>query len=747
MLNVRRLRTVPWEVWAILALAFGLRLLTWWLMPYRLPNIVPVSDEGEYRAAAIWLATGRGFSFFKAWIWTRPPLYVIFLAAHIRLWGPETVWPIRLSQALLDTATVAIVMAWAWLLAPPLLARRVALWAGLLMALSYTLAAHSFLLLSETLFNSVLFGGFLALTWWAQRGGWRWLGSGGVLLGLAALTRGLLVGVLPFVALWVAVAGGRGPDTWRARWRKALLPVCGFTLVVAGLILPWTWWNTRFYGATAPILIDTTGGYNALLGLQPVHQQIDPAPECAKEAQICPEVIDALLLAQPDHGTRQTVAYRTALGWLAKNPVGFVRKAGGEVFDLLLINYGGAERLYRAYAVGETPLPHQLGLLWDDVVYLTVVPLAVIGLFRRQGRAGKGLAVGWLVFNLLTGVVFFAINRFRVPLLPVVFVYAACGLAQWRAPWQAAWQRRGAWFVATPIALLFALSFAWWPSALDAKRSSIAATFGKAWHNRRLAGDCERAWAAIAKGALTEAQTLVTTATSGPADNRLPCFALVQARIWERQNRSDEALALLGKSANNDLGLINARVLMLEGDLRRRRGELLQDWGARGVWASRPVDISNDLGWAWQHLAPPPTTVIEPGKGLDLGLLRGFNERTFDDPADPFGAGYRWTTNQAELRFVAAGTGAAQTLRLHVNGWRPPGEAPAQLTVRLGAAVLATRTVPAAWTSIEVALPAVPVGQDVVVALQSTVFVPAPTSTAWRFRLLGVQLDRAEVLR
>src|SRR5687768_6711111 len=130
----------PWTRFIPLLLPLGValvvRLAAWWTLPYG----GQISDEPEYLAAAAWLAEGRGFSFFKEWIWTRPPLYVVFLAAHIALFGPDNLVPIRVSQVFLSVVTVALVMVWSAMLAAPATRRHVALLAGWAMALGYGFA-------------------------------------------------------------------------------------------------------------------------------------------------------------------------------------------------------------------------------------------------------------------------------------------------------------------------------------------------------------------------------------------------------------------------------------------------------------------------------------------------------------------------------------------------------------------------------------------------------------------------------
>src|SRR5439155_6673515 len=64
-----------------------------------------IIDEREYFGAAHMLAEGRGFSFFDTSLWVRPPLYVVFLSALIRLFGSSTL-PTVLLQCVLSAASL-----------------------------------------------------------------------------------------------------------------------------------------------------------------------------------------------------------------------------------------------------------------------------------------------------------------------------------------------------------------------------------------------------------------------------------------------------------------------------------------------------------------------------------------------------------------------------------------------------------------------------------------------------------------
>ncbi|MBV9787900.1 MAG: glycosyltransferase family 39 protein [Chloroflexi bacterium] len=765
-----RHRPLWWHVALILLVAFGLRLLAWWILPYR----GFISDEAEYLAASTWLSEGRGFSFFQGWIWTRPPLYVMFLATQLKLFGPETLWPIRLSQALLSTLSVWLTMRLGAALAPPERSRQVALTAGWAMALTYSFITFAFLLLSETLFITLLLAAFLALVLWAQRQQMRWLVLGAILLGLCALTRAVLAGALPLIALWVLVEqrkleprtqnlepreqrtknreqeenqtsslpprlrqrerglGGEGLN--RSSLFSLLFPVALLTLIVSGLILPWSFYNTRFYNASGLILIDTTGGYNAMLGAQAAHQELDPDPACAPTATRCEAGIYRTLKAIDDHAERQQLAYSTALAWITENPGGFLRKTGRELVDLLLVNYGGAERLYNGYRVGEVPAPHLLGLLLDDALYVLAMPLAMLGLARRQDRRGKGLILIWLLYNLATGPLFFAINRFRLPLLPFLLIYAACGIWQWRAIWPSTARRAVGLGLASILALVLIPTFVYWREDWGGHKATLVETIG-GFEGLFDARRCAEIEALLDQGRLEQAQQL-----HDEENRRSPrtCLALLQSQIYAARGETQQALDLL-----QSMDEIPQRYL-LEGEIYRSLGDLE---AARNPFAARRLEPQNPTRWAWDHLNPPPTHRIDLGNGLDWGYVDGFFQREFlPDSKTPFEDGFRWTSPQARLKFVGAGTGQPQTLTLRV---RRPVDPPAQLTV--AGAEPTTFEIGAEWQEVSVALPATPSGEDVIVNLRSTVFVPGPDDLQARqqvglqLRLLGVQVDWAEL--
>ena len=229
-------------LWLALAIGLALRVALWG----NLPRTGWISDEGEYFSAASWLAAGRGFGWYLGYLWTRAPLYPLFLAVHLRLFG-ETPTPIYLTQTALSLLNVALVYALAGRVRGH---RRVPAIAATLAALYFPFAVYTQALLSETLFISLLLAGFLLLAWWPPGAphDWRWLVLAGGVFGLATLARSLMLTFLPLVALWLFVqptTDNRRPTTderrfpWSVvsgRW-SVVVTKSGFQLRSTSLVL------------------------------------------------------------------------------------------------------------------------------------------------------------------------------------------------------------------------------------------------------------------------------------------------------------------------------------------------------------------------------------------------------------------------------------------------------------------------------------------------------------------------------
>ncbi|KPV43920.1 hypothetical protein SE17_44265, partial [Kouleothrix aurantiaca] len=99
---------------------------------------------------------------------------------------------------------------------------------------------------------------------------------------------------------------------------------------------------------------------------------------------------------------------------------------------------------------------------------MLVLPLAVLGwalLWRARPRGANLLALMglWLLYNLAVAPPLFAINRFRLPLMPFLFIFAAHALVQLPAGWRVLRTRTGAAWAALALVLFLvaATPYAW----------------------------------------------------------------------------------------------------------------------------------------------------------------------------------------------------------------------------------------------------------------------------------------------
>jgi hypothetical protein len=669
----------------------------------------------------------------------------------------------------------------------------------------------------------------------------------GVLLGLATLTRSLALGFAPLVVLWLLLGSpARGERRgWRADLRRrvagGLLPSLCFAAVFGATLLPWTAYNSRLYGG--PVLVDTSGAFNLLLGARTAYDGrredaqvrdfvlgvLGQSPVSDPAASSCVPFPGTL----PTQAARQTAMTREALCLIGERPLAFAQKSLAELVDLFQINYTGAERFAGGFTTGRLPRWYVLGLfLLDDTLYVLALPLAVLGWAlaratddgrrmtsdelrvtsdgrganRAAGGARLSLVLGhsslvvlvglWWLYNLGAAPLLFAINRFRLPLMPFVFIFAAYALVEGvralrrrRArgacphppdlspvvgrggeassfgppidspagrPWSRATR---AWYglagtLAALLWLVAATPHAYleprapgtdsrWASYLGPYPSSLAIT-GIAL-DARLRGEGDARFAAR----LRAGDTAAAAESLRGAPVSLETARLGPALVAAHEGRPADVLAALPPPAEVD-ATKDARAAVLRGDALRSLGD---EDGARAVFTQRYVDEANPVGWAWEWLRPRPAVVIDLGGNLDLGYIEGCYlgegdraERTTS----------RWCTDGAQLRFPGAGTGSPQRLVLLADGRGWPSDMLPVPPVRVlldGYEVGSFTPGAAGPRSFEVPLPASPGGSDVVVTLRGATFIPGPErylrqqseQSVGQVQRLAVRLDRAEL--
>lgn len=422
-----------------------------------LDDVPPTNDEVKYlRLARILAEQGRYAETF------RPPVYPAYVALNMAVgWGTLGV---RVTQVVLSTLTIVFV----YRIAGRTLGPRSARLAAVLVGFNPVLVAFSHLIWTETLFIFVLFVGLDLLTAdVAGRSRWPWLVAG-LVLGLAGLTRPMILTFLPLLLPWAIVQARRrqnptGQLSPGAAGRPWLRGGMQFSLLVLGcalVISPWTIRNARVTGAF--ILVDTNGTFNILLGTRPEAAFVN------KDDFWSPQFGE--LGGQPykravrrNAREAQRLALRTALENVRTDPGLFARKCVWEAGHLWTLDSFLLRHLRnRWYGVGQPSWLTPVLTVVSVGLFMVLVLAGLFGIAAQSASAYRGLAILLLVHSTLLYGLTLALSRHCLPLQVVLAIPAGGLLAgpgqAFSRLWAAGWRSRRMFVL---ILVLVGLGAAW----------------------------------------------------------------------------------------------------------------------------------------------------------------------------------------------------------------------------------------------------------------------------------------------
>lgn len=359
------------------------------------------ADAVEYDLLGRNMAAGRGY------VWDdgtptsfRAPGLPLFLAGLYSCVGVN--YPVAfLALAMLGGACAVIT----FFLARELADNRFARWAAVLAAVYPPDVYACSYFFSEALFAPLLGGGLCLLARSARtRTVWSAAG-GGLLLGLAALTRSFAVLLLPLFAVWLL-----GYPLSRRGWIAA----AAFTVGFLAAVLPWTARNYHVHGK--PVLIATNGGSTFYGANNPVVAASLKEHGNWIATTKLPE--RDLIDAQPDEVSHDKMEWKLGVDWVKEHPGQFGTLGVFKVirFWLPFIHYPSL----KVYPVANVLL---------TAPFLVII---LIGLFASiaNGQDRRRFAVLHLVMlaNLIMVVIFWGDPRFRDANTPVLMCYMVNGV-------------------------------------------------------------------------------------------------------------------------------------------------------------------------------------------------------------------------------------------------------------------------------------------------------------------------------
>ena len=365
------------------------------------PPTFPVGDENAYLTLGTqYLPSARvGFSPFRTHLIFHPPLYPYFIAVLFRLTGglAAVQWAQVVLSALLVPAVGRI--------GTITHGERTGLVAAVVTAVFPELVWFAPHFWSETLMLFVLWWGFERLLVADGEGRPLSAALAGVLLGLTALTRETVLYFVPLAALWLAWRSPRSGGRWRC---------AAFLAAVLLTVGPWTWRNWRVFQTFIPV--STSSGLNLWQGnvgltREEVYEEygsIEGRIDQYKYARR--KAVEAILVRQP--------------WWIFEKAVTELPHFWGDSQTLIHLRrraYGDRSPLFTWTIAAVVVLP-----------YVAALGFFAVGLARTPIDRRSLLLAGFLAYYVLLHIVAYGFPRYRLPILPVVFLFAAAGAVAWR---------------------------------------------------------------------------------------------------------------------------------------------------------------------------------------------------------------------------------------------------------------------------------------------------------------------------
>jgi 4-amino-4-deoxy-L-arabinose transferase-like glycosyltransferase len=389
-------------------IAFGLRaaLVLWH------PQVNLSSDMLGYHESGISLLQGGDLMVKGRVSAARPPLYPILVYLVYYLFGAGNVLALRLVQAALGGVVALLTV----ILGQKVFSRKIGIWGGLMYALYPAAWTFADMVMSEMLFSVLLMAGLIYLVD-LPKGRYQDAVLAGIFLGLATLTRSVLYQFpLFFAAVYLIFS--------RQRWKR-LPHLTVFLFCFWLVILPWLARNQRVFGK--PLMSTKSGVDLYFYNHNPFSYIIF---NFSKEDEMLRGGVKPWLLSEME---RDSLARGAALTWIKANPLLFAFKGIRMEWNLF-----GVEREYLWWLLSDFwgRVPRWIIAASFPLIAPWAYPLIILfiwGLvYSWRKFPAAGVLLWMLAYNLAVTFVYYGYSRNRMPLNPILMLFAGYALTQYQ---------------------------------------------------------------------------------------------------------------------------------------------------------------------------------------------------------------------------------------------------------------------------------------------------------------------------
>jgi len=377
---------------------FGISLLLRLLYVIPLSPLNLPSDSGEWSSLASGILAGKGFG--ASW---RAPVYVFFLAFIYGIFG-YSVLAVRIIQALVSAFNAFLIFS----IGKKIFNRKVGFLAGLIFAFYPYFIFFTGTILAETLYTFFISLSVYALLLNLENNSLKTRIFCGVSLGLTSLTKGSFPPFFAFVVLWILI-----------RDRAELLEkikTAGVILAFALLtMIPWSLRNCLYYGHFTLV---STGGLSFWLSNNPLSIRLETVPAQDIEGDYWDQKfkhwpvsrlkeIEKLGRIEADKQFK-----REAWDFILSNPKNYLNLMRMRLFHFW--------RLWPKIAPKRNKLAAKCTSAW-------ILPFGLLGIilsFKMYWRKTLILIFLFATFSFVH-MMFFSNIRYRVPLDPLIIVFAS----------------------------------------------------------------------------------------------------------------------------------------------------------------------------------------------------------------------------------------------------------------------------------------------------------------------------------
>jgi 4-amino-4-deoxy-L-arabinose transferase-like glycosyltransferase len=365
----------------------------------------PLLDEAAYIGHAVPLAQGEGYvneAKSKEAFW--PVGYPLCLAVVYRLTGIGLASGVGL-QIGIETLTCLLL----YILGKRTFGTLIARVAALLLAIYPNHVFFSTLHLTEPLFTLLLIGAFALLLRSLNIGSWGYIAAG-MLLGLAALTRPIILLFPLLLPFWYVSQGWR----WRHALGISLVVFCS-TLVTAS---PWIIRNHQISGRWSDIT--TSGGFNFWIGNNPLALGGYRAPKNIRATLWDGTIWD---------GTTYERGYQ--LGWQAIRdaPWSAVLRGFRKISYFFALETDGVVWNLKGFERAPPLFWTLVLLLLANAAYVVMLGTGLLGLLSPPHPSSMTTLFMLLsLYMVMLTIAFFGDPRYHFPLVPFMLLFSSKGL-------------------------------------------------------------------------------------------------------------------------------------------------------------------------------------------------------------------------------------------------------------------------------------------------------------------------------